>query len=525
MSDTTCVKCGAEDSFSKAGKADSSRNQRYQCNKCKYRTTNPWESEAITLFRDELPTGYDRYVVTAAQNATGLHRGFYRALKKYCEVNNALLVIIPFRYRNPTSMWTKNNEGDDWWNTDLTDHLYQGRLDLNAKLQICADVPITPTKVSPLSGFDTYTGDKSAIFGHPKLELKCIATPHSKLPKMIMTTGCVTKRNYTPSVAGMKGNFHHTYGATVAEIDGDVFHTRQINAMRDGSFMEIAGGVVRRYTGNTVKKLPGIEALVMGDTHVDFIDKKVEEATFGEQGMVKLLKPKKLVWHDLLDFFSRSHHCNAIGNIAKAKTGRDDVEGEVRRAVNFILDNTPKGTKTVLVPSNHDEHLGKWIDEADWKEEGINAQFYLDTAAEMVRTATVDPEYGIVFGNPFHYWVNEWVPNHKFTLLSRDTSDQAKEIELSMHGDLGPNGARGSIMNLSKIGVKSVIGHSHTPGIREGCYQTGTSSVLRRDWNRGPSSWMQTHCLVYPNGKRTLINMIDGSWRLNEVPNFTGGSA
>ena len=112
--------------------------------------------------------------------------------------------------------------------------------------------------------------------------------------------------------------------------------------------------------------------------------------------------------------------------------------------------------------------------------------------------------------------MNEWVPKHKFTLLARDTSDQAKEIELSMHGDKGLNGGRGSLLSLSKIGVKSIIGHSHTPGIREGCIQVGTSSVLRRDWNDGPSSWMHTHCLVYPNGKRTLINMIGGEWLLTE---------
>ena len=517
ITDTRCAKCGAADSFFKHGKADSSKKQRYSCRDCGFRTTNPWDSTELTPFKTELPTGYDRYVITSAQNATGLHRGFFRSLKKYCEVNNAALIIVPFRYRNPTSVWTEGDKSDDWWNEELLDYLYQGRFYLNDNIVIMADIPITPTKVSPLAGFDTITGQASGVFGHPKLELKCIATPQNKLPKVIMTTGCVTKRNYTPSVAGKKGEFHHTYGATVVEIEGDVHHCRQINAMNDGSFMEVAGGVVNRYTGNKVTKQKGIEALVMGDTHVDFIDKDVYEATFGERGMVKALKPKKLVWHDLLDFFSRSHHTNAMGNIAKAKAGRDDVMGEVERAVNFIVDHTPKGCKSVLVPSNHNEHLAKWINEADWKEEGQNAECYLETALAMVRSATVDPEYGIVYDDPFHYWVNKLKPKHKLKLLHRDTSDQAKQIELSMHGDLGLNGSRGSLLALSKIGVKSVIGHSHTPGIREGCYQVGTSSVLRRDWNSGPSSWMHTHCIVYPNGKRCLVNMINGTWRYDDL--------
>ena len=48
-----------------------------------------------------------------------------------------------------------------------------------------------------------------------------------------------------------------------------------------------------------------------------------------------------------------------------------------------------------------------------------------------------------------------------------------------MHGDKGPNGARGSIRNLRRIGIRSVIGHTHSPGIDEGCYQVGTSTRLR----------------------------------------------
>ena len=298
-------------------------------------------------------------------------------------------------------------------------------------------------------------------------------------------------------------------------MDGKIFHTRQINAMRDGSFCELAGGV-RRYTGNKVTKLPGVEALVMGDTHVDFIDPGVFEATFGDAGMIKALKPKKLVWHDLLDFYSRSHHSTALNDVAKAKAGRDNVREEIERAVNFIVDNTPKNTVSVVVASNHNDHLEKWINEGDWKEEGINAEAYLETALAIVRSTEIGPG-GATWEDPFHWWIDKLAPGNKFTLLRRDKSEQAKGIEVSMHGDRGLNGARGSLLSLSKIGVKSIIGHSHTPGIREGCIQVGTSSVLRRDWNSGPSSWMHTHAIVYPNGKRTLINMINGEWRFTEV--------
>jgi hypothetical protein len=78
---------------------------------------------------------------------------------------------------------------------------------------------------------------------------------------------------------------------------------------------------------------------------------------------------------------------------------------------------------------------------------------------------------------------------------------------------LGTNGSRGSINQYAKIGAKTVIGHSHSPGIRHGAFQTGTSSTLRMDYTRGPSSWAHCHCVIYPNGKRQLIFVIDGYWR------------
>jgi hypothetical protein len=59
-----------------------------------------------------------------------------------------------------------------------------------------------------------------------------------------------------------------------------------------------------------------------------------------------------------------------------------------------------------------------------------------------------------------------------------------------------------------------VIGHSHSPGIEGGCYQTGTSSRLVLEYSAGsPSGWMNTHCVVYANGKRALLNAVKGKWR------------
>jgi hypothetical protein len=72
---------------------------------------------------------------------------------------------------------------------------------------------------------------------------------------------------------------------------------------------------------------------------------------------------------------------------------------------------------------------------------------------------------------------------------------------------------RGSINNLRRISNKSIIGHSHTPGIEEGCYQVGTSTYLRLEYNKGASSWLNAHSVLNADGKRQMLVIVEGRWR------------
>ena len=87
-------------------------------------------------------------------------------------------------------------------------------------------------------------------------------------------------------------------------------------------------------------------------------------------------------------------------------------------------------------------------------------------------------------------------------------------VELGAHGDKGANGARGSLHAMENAYGNSVSGHSHSPEILRGAWQVGTCSYLKLEYNQGPSSWLHSSCLLYPNGARQLINVIGGQWRL-----------
>jgi len=302
--------------------------------------------------------GIQRYVITAAQNATPVNRAFLDSLLGYCKHNAAQLLVIPYRYHNPTSLWSKKAKDQDWWDTALTPYLYDRRVRLNKHLVLLGDIKTQPTATSPLQGFESITGPRSAIIGHPKLELATVPTPQEKLPKILTTTGAVTKRNYTPSNAGKKGEFHHTYGACVVEIAGSTFHIRQLNAMKDGSFMDLC----HEYRGAKRSNTGGVAALVMGDTHAKFVDPTVVRATWDKRGMVDTLRPNYLVWHDLHDGYSHNHWLkdHLITNIVKHRTGGNDIQRELHESFAFLtrVSNLYPQVNNVIVDSNHPRWFG-----------------------------------------------------------------------------------------------------------------------------------------------------------------------
>lgn len=452
-----------------------------------------------------------RIVVTSAQNATPVFTPGWKSLLSYCKRRRAELVVIGYRYKNPTSQWTEKNEADDWWDKRLAPYLYDRRIDLDPHIMILGDIMTQPTATRPLSGYETISGKKSAIIGHPKLELTTIPTPQSRLPKILTTTGAITVRNYVDAKAGKKGEFHHTFGAAVVELEGGRFHLRQINMMRDGSFIDLD----TEYDGDKIESGIPLEALNMGDTHEEFISPDVVHGTFGPGGIVPTLKPKKLFWHDLHDFYSRNHHHRGdpfIG-IAKQRAGVEDVEQSLRKTFAFLDKHTPVGVTSIIVKSNHPNALARWIKEADWKSDPVNASFYLRSALAMTEAAKMTA-IGADTIDPFAHWGKQWLKSRaRVVFLSTGESYMVKGIENSFHGHEGNNGARGSLRQFGKIGVKTISGHGHSEGIEDGAFRNGTSTYLRMGYTGGgPSSWMNAHTVIYRNGKRSLYNVIDGHW-------------
>jgi hypothetical protein len=102
-----------------------------------------------------------------------------------------------------------------------------------------------------------------------------------------------------------------------------------------------------------------------------------------------VLKPRLRVYHDLLDAESVNPHHEGKPFVAIAKHASAGMTraAEVDEALQFVADRTGLNDESVIVPSNHDDMLGRWINRADWKNDPVNADFYLEIAGAMARQA------------------------------------------------------------------------------------------------------------------------------------------
>jgi hypothetical protein len=446
----------------------------------------------------------NHFIVTSAQNNTPLNRKGWKAINKLAEHYHAQILVIPTLYLPPG--FAKQHE-NVWWPSELEPYLIDNEVRLCPSLRVMGNVKITATAVNPLSGFESLTQGDSALFGHAQIQMKTVATPQNKLPKILQTTGSISEKNYSKAKAGIKGDFHHSLGAVIVEVEDDgTPYIRGIVGDEKSEFYDLNLHI----TARGVKKCNEVEALVIGDEHSLWVDADVKEATFmADDSLVNLLRPKFVVRHDLIDSYSVSHwHRNSPSTkYKKHVNGEDSLYFELLQTAGYMEDTSQDFFTNVVISSNHHDHIKRWLEEVDWRSEPWNAAIYHELWGAWLHAIDSGEDF-----HPFIYWMRANC-SAKAMYITPDYPFIVKGIYLGYHGDRGSNGTRGSLSGFSKIGAKTIVGHTHSPGIEKGAYMIGCSCMLGLDYTSGPSSWMHTHAIIHPNGKRQLVHIIDGYFR------------
>lgn len=452
----------------------------------------------------------NRYIFTCAQNNTKLFAPAWASLNALAKHYNANIFVSTFTYDTSVRIPKRGKDGKTedglWYAPELVPHLLDDSVLVAPDLVFCGELNILPTAERPLSGFESYTGSKSGIFPHPRIAMESIAG--IKAAKFNYTTGTVTRRNYIAKKAGQKADFHHSYGGLLVEVDsaGD-WWARQLNSDSSGKIHDL--DVVA--DGKRVSKT-AVEAINWGDIHWGTVDPNVVQALWGPFGMLDKLKPRWQFMHDALDFRARNHHDRHDPHkmFQKFCTMSESVQKEIEDLQHFLQQAHRRTCRTVVVDSNHDGALGRWLREADYKTDPVNAVFFLRAQAEV---------YGAISrGDRFH--LLGWALQHPkgTTFLGPNESiilckKAGGGIECGMHGHLGVNGSRGSLRSFARMGSKSNTGHTHSARIIDGAYCAGVTGSLDQGYNKGPSSWSRSHIVTYKNGKRAIVTMRGDKWR------------
>jgi len=332
--------------------------------------------------------------------------------------------------------------------------------------------------------------------------MKALPNSNCDLPKILMSTGAITRPHYKDNSWGTKAMLDHNYGAIITNIENsNDYHYRQIVSNKGGTFFDLG----KKYEGENKPSQERLEAMVLGDLHSGWENAAVMKATYAQ---IRKLQPKYVVVHDLFDGRAVSHHTQdqLITLAQRNEIGKDSLYDELKACgalLRKIKKAGPSDMEVIVVKGNHDEHLERYLQEGRFAKDPTNLELSAQLVIDMINGEDV-----IENGIGYTYGDIEGV-----RYLGRHDDFKKLGWQLGTHGDLGGNGSRGSVRTIENQIGKGITAHSHTPEIFRQTWRVGTSTELQMLYNRGASSWMNTHGLLHPNGKAQLINIIDGKYK------------
>ena len=449
-----------------------------------------------------------RFLISWAQSNTDINHVMLDNMEAYAKKISAEIHIIPGKYSH--NMFEVKEEGHTWHSRTIK-YLNATRHDICKTLTYCGDVKILPTGKYPLASLGSLGGMNSQIYGSPKLHLESHPVLQGDDAKILVTTGSLSKANYSDSKAGQHGEHYHQYGFVVVELqDDEIFHMRQVEVCNNGSFDDLF-----YHTENgVVSKNKEIEGIVLGDLHYATVDHIALETTFG---LMKKLKPKHVILEDLLDGRSINPH-NLDDPFYQAKLeyeGTNSLADEIDEMIEGLKD-FEKFENVVVVKSNHDIFLERFL-KRDWRKlpSMKNSLEYMELSAKILRCYKDGTEFkGVV-----PMLVKESYP--AFHTLGYDEPYYIKHFAVFNHGEKGSNGSRsGGAKGWAKFASGTdghrergvITAHTHTPS-RYGNSICVGHLLLKQDYCAGsPSSWMQSNCIVHKSGKAQQIHIIDSKY-------------
>lgn len=443
---------------------------------------------------ETIKTPKGRYIVTAACSGAKVNVKFLRSLENYALRNKGKLRVLPMR--GHVGALSKQ---PDYFDPIIEDMVEVGgvwsEIIFNSNLK-AVDLQLNPQQALPMNALLEIEG-YSILVAHPEVAMKHTATSNNKPPRVVHSTGVCTDPHYLINHQGRKAAYNHKLAAVIVELDGETFHLRQLEALKDGSIIDLG---VRYYPNGNIKRVRAVNAK-LGDIHAGQHDPAA--LAFCAE-VCAIVHPEAIFIEDLFNGISISHHnSHSMFVNARLPENLDTLKKEMTatRDVFMQLQNmVPDDCQLYVVKSNHDEWIYRYLTECRFAKDPVNFAYAVKLVAHQLDGN--DP------------LATEVDPLGMATWLTRGQDVHMDGIQLGCHGDIAANGAKGSEKGLAKAHRKITHGHTHSSYIYRGVWGTGTFSLLRMGYNQGASNWTQSLTIQYEEGIRQTITLINGSWRL-----------
>jgi hypothetical protein len=432
----------------------------------------------------------------------------FKAVQNFLKRNKAELVLLPMPAHvkalqaQPLHYDPALKEYKDNFATEFTFNTYLKAIEAH----------LNPQQSNPLTGLkrlrvhkydkDNQPGAEikklktSVIVAHSKQMLEVVPTGNESHPRLIHSTGAITKPSYLRNRIGMIANEDHKLGGLVVEIKGSEFWLRQVQFdVQDGSFVDMG----MRYHADGKAVPERAEAFKMGDIHPGLHDDEALKAIYE---LWAIIKPKNIFFEDFFDGASISHHTEKKRlTRAQLPSVFKDLPTEIlcaRKTLKGIYSHAPKDAKLIATASNHPDHVMQYLDRGAYQND-CKANY--DIGHRMVVMA-LDGK------NPLKEYLD---PENSMEWTDENKDLHIEGVQMNVHGHLGLNGARGGKQGHELAYSNVMVAHSHTPSIYHDCFTVGHTTQKRHGYNKGASSWILCSGAVYKGGQKQLYMIINGS--------------
>lgn len=443
----------------------------------------------------------ERFLVTTAQSNARPLRNFKVGLEELASRQGRHIQYIP-TFGKDSSERTIHPFLSSYQQIDDTFH-YNRSLKVQRRR-------IRPQMVDPATGLTHMArSGKSVVFESPQIRVKSIATNSLKYPKFIMTTGAITEPNYAntdDSAAerqrlGLIARDNHQFGALLVDVLSPTkYFVRHVRADSKGRFCD--GNLL--YDGADVRYQQP-EGMVLADYHNGTNVKSHVDAT---KRLLRQLKPRKLVLHDFTDMHSINPHQKDELIYQQIREGvrkdKLDLTSELYSAGVELHELAQLCEHVVIVPSNHNEFLNRWLDTGAFVKDPKNAYMGFQLAAKYADGMNpVEEGIRMAYGSI----------DDNVIFLENNNNFQIKGYDCGQHGHRGRNGSRGSIKQNEEMYGKSITGHCHSWEEYHLNRQVGAMQPRDIFYSKGaPSSMSCVHIGIDSLGLTQAYSIIDGKY-------------